>query len=293
MKKIALLFLTIDNHNKPNIWELFFKNSKSNYNIYCHPKYPDKTSDSFLKDNIIPRLSETKWGKLVLGYYELLNEAIKNKDNYKFVFVSNSCIPLKNSEYIYNELTKDDCTYIDSDNKMTKWDVENRFNKFKSQLNTFGINENNYIKHSGWFVLNRYHSELLIRKQEQFKFFNKIPAGDEHFLSILKANNMKLTNNTITYVEWNKEAYPNYMKFKTQLWKKYDSSSNTMDKKQILKLINSEKKKAMDISSHPITFKIITKDHLNDLDKNNYLFIRKIAKESDISSVINSIKSSL
>ena len=49
MKKIALLFLTIDNHNQPDIWNLFLENTSSTFNIYCHPKYPKKVTQSFLK----------------------------------------------------------------------------------------------------------------------------------------------------------------------------------------------------------------------------------------------------
>ena len=292
MKKIALLFLTMDNHNQPDIWNLFLENTSTTFNIYCHPKYPKKVTQPFLKKNIIPSLSETSWGHLVLGYYELLNEAIKNKDNYKFVFVSNSCIPLKNSSDVYDELIKDECSYADLNLTMTDWDTEFRYNKFKSQLDSFDINKSNYIKHTGWFVLNRYHTELLLRKKDQFKFFNTVPAGDEHFLSILKANQMKLINKVITCLSWDKEAYPNYMKYKTKLWQKYDSISDSGEKKKILQLMKKAKKIAVDLASHPKTYTSITKDNLQLFLDCKCLFVRKIAPECDVDIVMNHISSS-
>ena len=292
MKKIALLFLTIDNHNQPDIWNFFLKNTSSTFNIYCHPKYPKKVTQSFLKKNIIPTLAETTWGYLVLGYYELLNEAIKNKDNYKFIFVSNSCIPLKSSSDIYDELIKDECSYLDLNHSMTDWDIEHRYKKFKSQLDLFGINKSNYIKHTGWFILNRYHTELLLRKKDQFIFFNKIPAGDEHFLSILKANQMKLIHKVVTCVEWDKKSYPQYIKYKTKLWKKYDSISDEVEKKKLLQLINKAKKIAMDKASHPKTYTTITKNDLQSFKNCNCFFVRKIDPQCNVSIIMNYITSS-
>ena len=191
MKKIALLFLTIDNHNKSAIWNNFLKNTNY-FNIYCHPKYPNKVTDSFLKDNIIPELAETAWGELVLAYYNLLKHAFKNEENYKFVYLSDSCIPIKNAEIVYKELMKDNATYVDLDVKTTKYDIEHRFNKHIHIYKKYGITKYNFIKHSGWFVLNRYHSQVLLSNEKIFKYFNKVLAGDENLLSILKANQMKM-----------------------------------------------------------------------------------------------------
>ena len=40
-KKIAFLFLTLENPNFPKIWDKYFRSHKDKYSIYIHPKYPE------------------------------------------------------------------------------------------------------------------------------------------------------------------------------------------------------------------------------------------------------------
>ena len=42
----------------------------------------------------------------------LLEEAYKDKDNYKFIFISDSCIPLYGFNYIYDFLTKNNNSFF-------------------------------------------------------------------------------------------------------------------------------------------------------------------------------------
>ena len=281
MPKVALLFITIDNHNQPKIWNKFLKNNKY-FNIYCHPKYPQNVTDTFLKNNIISNLAQTKWGHLVLAYYELLKAAYKNKDNYKFVFVSNSCIPVKSSHEVFKILTKDNATYVDTRNKMSKWDYEHRFKAYESYLKKFNINRYNYIKHSGWFSINREHVQILLDHKELFRFFNKIEAGDENFLTILKANHMKLQEKIITCVHWDQTIYPKYLKEKNKLWAIYDSTTDPEKKKQIKEIINKKKKKVAIDKSHPKSYKSITKKDIIGFKNDGCLFARKIDKDAKI-----------
>ena len=88
MNKIAFLFLTID----------------KKYSIYVHPKYSNKVSDSILKGNIIGDTVETKHGFLVEAMIKLMNAGLKDKDNKFFVFVSDSCIPIKKFNILYEEV---------------------------------------------------------------------------------------------------------------------------------------------------------------------------------------------
>ena len=85
MKKVAFLFLTIDNINHPIFWEKYFENYYDKISIYCHPKYPQKVTIPWQKKNIISRLVETGWGYIIDAYHSLLMEALKDKNNYKFV----------------------------------------------------------------------------------------------------------------------------------------------------------------------------------------------------------------
>jgi len=284
MKKIALLFLTIDNHNKPDIWKQFLKNTNY-FNIYCHPKNPSKVSQSFLKDNIIPELVETAWGELVLAYYNLLKYAFENKENYKFVYLSDSCIPIKNAETVYAELINDNATYIDLDVRTSKHDIEHRLNKHLHIYKKYGINKYNFIKHSGWFVLNRFHSQVLLSNEKIFKYFNKVLAGDEHILSILKANQMKLTPRIITCTKWDQTAYSIYKRDSARLWKMYDTTENQSEKQNILKVIKKMKIKMLEKTKHPKIYKVITEKDNTEFKFKKCLFIRKILPETNIKLV--------
>ena len=85
MKKIAFLFLTLDNPNFPKIWNSYFRGHKDKYSIYIHPKFPEKVT--WKKKDIIHNLHETAWGFITRSYIELLKEAFKDSDNYKFIIL--------------------------------------------------------------------------------------------------------------------------------------------------------------------------------------------------------------
>jgi hypothetical protein len=99
MKKIAFLFLVLDNPNFPKIWDKYFRGHKDKYEIYIHPKYPDKVT--WKKRSVIKNLQETGWGFITRAYIELLKEAFKDPDNYKFVTISESCIPIQSFDDFY------------------------------------------------------------------------------------------------------------------------------------------------------------------------------------------------
>ena len=116
MKKIAFCFLIYDSINHEDLWYLFFKNvNKDKYNIYIH--YKDNKPLKYFEEYKLSNCIETSYGdiSLVLAQNLLLEEAIKDNNNEHFIFISNSCIPLKNFNYIYNFLTKDNYGYY---NKM-------------------------------------------------------------------------------------------------------------------------------------------------------------------------------
>ena len=100
MKKIAFLFLILDNPNFPKIWNSYFRNNKNKYSIYIHPKFPEKTV--WKKKNIIQNLHETSWGFITEAYLELLKEAYKDPNNYKFITISESCVPIQSFDKFYN-----------------------------------------------------------------------------------------------------------------------------------------------------------------------------------------------
>ncbi len=170
-KKIAFLFLIYDKINHENIWIDFFKQDTENKcTIYIHYKYNIK-SDFFEKYKL-KECVETAWGdiSLVRAQNLLLTEAFKDPYNQHFIFCSNSCIPFKTFNYVYNFLNE-------SFSYFNILSQESCFPRCTSSLNY--IDKDNVKKASQWCILNRNHTKKILETDIYFKWF-KDTVGDEH-----------------------------------------------------------------------------------------------------------------
>ena len=160
MNKIAFLFLIYDVINHENIWFQFFNGiSKNKYNIYIHYK-TDDTLEFFNDYKLnINKTINTKYAdiSIVKAQNILIKEALKDKNNKHFIFLSGSCIPLKSFNYIYNYL---DVKY----SYFHIADPDDCFPNCKVALKY--IPKIHINKSSQWCILNRLHSELLIKGGE-------------------------------------------------------------------------------------------------------------------------------
>ena len=292
MKKIAFLFLLIDNPNFPSIWDKYFENHNDMYTIYIHPKYPEK--HSWKKDRIIKNLKETAWGKIVEAEISLLTEAYKDKNNYKFITISESCVPIKNFNTFYNDVISDSKSWIKI-MKISNYDYNERIVKFIKSINNNNNNIfipplNSFIKHYARFCLNRkhVHALLLIDHKNKLDFFYKMPIGDEFFLTILHLNNNEYINFNVTFDDWeyvHKEIdkINNIIK---DIYKMNDIIIKTKNNEKINNTFNSDiielKKIKNDIGKNPKTITILNKDDLNNIKNTKSYFYRKFSKDSDI-----------
>jgi len=177
--KIAFLFLTMGDIHQPSVWTRYFEN-RHKYSVYVNPKHPELVQTSWLKDRIIPnRVENTGWGFITEAYHHLLEEALKDKDNVKFVFLSESCIPLKSFDTLYTKMMTDDLrtSYI----KFMRPSHYDKQERIANQPNYEKYEP--FIKHYARMCLSRYHAEKLIKKD--FGFFNSMHVGDEFFLTLL------------------------------------------------------------------------------------------------------------
>lgn len=211
MNKIAFLFLIYDIINHENIWFQFFNGiSKNKYNIYIHYKTDDKLE--FFNDYKlnINKTINTKYAdiSIVKAQNILIKEALKDKSNTHFIFLSGSCIPLKSFNYIYNIL---DVKYsyfhiADPDDCFPDCEVALKY------IQKIHIN-----KASQWCILNRPHSELLIKGAENNEsannyliWFKDTYAPDElcyiSYLSyIFNKNNSNLLSKEIISTSYTSE----------------------------------------------------------------------------------------
>jgi hypothetical protein len=275
MQKIAFLFLTLDNPNFPKIWNSYFRGNADKYRIYIHPKYPEKVS--WKKNKIIKNLEQTAWGFITRAYIELLKEAFKDPDNYKFVTISESCIPIQSFDAFYKECISDPNSWIKKMN-LSKYDIENRIKIAKTTIHT-KVPEI-FIKNYARFCLNREHVELLLKKTEELNFFHNMHVGDEFFLTVL--NPLKNVRNfAVTYDDW--DYIKNLIKDVTnKIRQKYEEQEKYhKNLKNKIEILQKEKIRLYKISKNPkLILKV--KDDLKKIKECNSFFYRKFAKDSDI-----------
>jgi len=275
MTKIAFLFLTIDNINHPSFWEEYFKNNDDKINIYCHPKNPENVTIPWLKKNIISKIVETGWGYITSAYFNLLAAALNDKDNTKFITISESCIPLIPFDKLYNDIMKDPKKSYIKFTKIKKYDIGARIKNQK------GYEKYKFYKHWARFCLSRHHTKILLNKKEDFKFFNKMHVGDEFFLSLLYPFN-NIDDFGITYDNWKyvHNLVDEINKNINSLYKKIEY--NDKNNKVIIDKISLLKKSKEEISKNPKSYNDVTLEDIKEAKSTNSYFWRKFPKNSNI-----------
>ena len=286
--KVAFLFLIIDDINHPDIWSKYFDNNFDKINIYVHPKNPQNVKTPWLKKNIIQKLVNTEWGFITNAYYNLFEEAFKNKDNIKFVTISESCLPLQPFTHFYNDIfTKNDIrTSFVKFQPVTRYDLISRiknqpkFNMFKS-----------YVKHYARFCLSRYHIDKLLKLHDEFNFFNNMQVGDEFFLTMLKAkpNFDFFKDYEITYDDWDYITNEREQ-LNLEIKKMYELIESKKYSDNVNKIIGNEienKKIFRDkISKNPKSYNVVTTDDYHKALTHGAYFWRKFPKTTIIPKYI-------
>ena len=308
--KVAFLFLTINDVNFPNIWTNYFRQKQDKISIYCHPKNPENVNTSWLRENIIPNIVDTKWGFITNAYFTLFHEALKDPMNQKFVVISESCLPLKTFDNFYNFLNNDNIktSYIKF-MRISKYDQKERL---ENQPNYNIINEklNGFIKHYARFCLSRYHvnkifnlndipQDNIYQHNEYIDFFNNMHVGDEFFLSILKPkpNQDFIRNYEITYDNW-EITRKEYNRLKTKYYELVDTMEEKLSKienekeksklkKEIKNEIKEVKAKLKVVANNPYSYVDVKESDIRNALTKESFFWRKFPKDSNIEEFYN------
>ena len=209
MKVLGLCFLIYDKINHEELWYNWLRNvDKKKYKIYIHYKNDIKLKyfEKYKLDNCI----ETKYADISLVKEQnLLLEASVNDNCSHSIFLSNSCIPLKPFDYIYEYLNVN-FSYFN------KTPDEQCFPRCNQTLKY--INKNYIKKASQWSILNYKHSKLLITESDYMNLFNyRETVPDEHcyitklFLSKLDLEIIttpNLASGATTFTNWCDMDYP-------------------------------------------------------------------------------------
>ena len=203
-KKIAFCFLIYEEINHEELWYNFLKNiDKTKYNIYIHYKVdkPLKYFNEYKLKNTI----ETCWGCLsvVQAQNLILKEAIKDDMNQHFIWLSDSCVPLKSFDYIYKFLDTNKSYFNISPDSQ----VFPRANNVMKYIDRTNIKKANMAS-----IINRKHALLFVNNDENISnWFKGINNVDEIvYITLLHHNNLQnelvLTSNiaagSIIFAAW-------------------------------------------------------------------------------------------
>lgn len=214
--KIAFLFLTRESPNKMELWRPYFNQTNSKfYNIYIHPKVTN--INQYMIKHIIKNRIQTQWGhiSLVKATILLLKEAMRDKNNKKFILLSESCIPVTKFSKLYN-FCNNNLSYFFYFNARDP----NSLKRFSQMSKDSPFRKDKYLKQSQWMLLDREAVDIILRN-DMTKYFGKSFAPDEHyFINLLYLKYKKFGQNIkkkrITYINLENRtntAHPNSYKY--------------------------------------------------------------------------------
>ncbi|KAF4381595.1 glycosyltransferase BC10 isoform X2 [Cannabis sativa] len=226
--KIAFLFIARNRLPLDIVWDDFFQGGENKFSVYVHSRpgflfNKATTRSAYFLNRQVNDSIQVDWGEATMIEAEriLLKHALKDTDNKRFVFLSDSCIPLHNFSYIYDYIMSTSTSFVDSfaDTK------EGRYNPKMDPV----IPVHNWRKGSQWVVLTRKHAEVVVKDDVVFPIFQlhckrkslpefwrdrPLPADgskehncipDEHYVQTLLAqegHEAELTRRSLTHSSW-------------------------------------------------------------------------------------------
>lgn len=190
--KVALLFLTRGDLNQTDLWKGWINTDL--YTIYNHPKNPP--SDPWFSQFTIPDHQPNEWGYLLFAQQALLREALKNLENTKFVFLSESCVPLRTCTEIHQILTSDEKSYMRWYGVWWKYRSERTLKEFPR--------EHRWGNHQ-WIILNRKHAQMIADDDYWLPIAMQHNCCDEAYPATFFSMHGMLDefhNELTTYVDW-------------------------------------------------------------------------------------------
>lgn len=198
MPKVAFLFLIREDIQYEEVWRDFFSSlSRSQYSVYVHAKDDKFTYLSrFFKSKLVPS-KYTAWGDIVLGELQLLRYALKDKKNTHFVFLSETTIPVKPAQYIFDEITEGYTRMCLAKDTSELW----RLSDVRKE-----VKRKNLRKHSQFVVLDREDAALSVKYAKKLREWGMREPGvyaDEFFFGTLLTHlGQPITDKCYTFVNW-------------------------------------------------------------------------------------------
>lgn len=202
MLKIAFLFLTITHVYHEEYWKDFLRNHEDHYSIYVHSK-KEMPDHSYFKPYEMRLRVPTTWANTMKAQVAVLQEALKDPDNQKFIFVSESTIPLQDFDTIYERvMATDKSIFFYRINP-----YQDPESPFYNSRNLNKIAKEFRYKNAQWVVLNREHASLMTQDKTYLDLVVKYESDQELYPATFLSTQGKLDEiepTNLTYVNWDK-----------------------------------------------------------------------------------------
>ncbi|ESQ47495.1 hypothetical protein EUTSA_v10022311mg, partial [Eutrema salsugineum] len=187
--KIAFMFLTPGTLPFEKLWDLFFQGHEGKFSVYIHASKdtPVHTSRYFVNREI--RSDEVVWGRISMIDAErrLLTNALRDPENQQFVLLSDSCVPLRSFEYMYNYMMYSNVSYVDCFDDPGPHGTGRHMDHMLPE-----IPKEDFRKGAQWFSMKRQHAVITMADSLYYSKFrdycgpgiegNKNCIADEHYL---------------------------------------------------------------------------------------------------------------
>ena len=187
-RTIAVCLIIVDRLHHEAIWRAWEgENSQTDgsasgfkVRIVIHAKHPERIDSPWIKERMIPMTYKPEWNspEVIRAMLGTMNEGLRDPHCGRFVFGTESCIPLYPLDYIAEKLFEEDVSWLNAFNKgKNNWEVESCFRSVASSI----IPPNLVWKCiPGWIMLNRRHAaeiSLLAAKSCSHSPFSEIGAS--------------------------------------------------------------------------------------------------------------------
>jgi hypothetical protein len=198
MKKIAFLFLIYDQIQHEEMWHLFFKDADpEKYTIRVH--YKTRASLKYFESYKLKNCIATNYvidTTIAKAHNLLIEEALNDQDVYKTVNLSQSCIPLKSFDHVYDFLTRDESSHFNL-MPMSDWSLA------VTGPALAYLRRDEIHKAANWFILNRTHATTCLSHLEYLEYFKSVHSPEEFlYITLLK----KYAPENITYTHYSAEG---------------------------------------------------------------------------------------
>lgn len=274
--KIAFLFLTPASLPFEKLWHKFFEGHEGRFSIYVHAsrERPVHVSRYFVGRDI--RSEPVGWGKVSMVEAErrLLANALLDTDNQHFVLLSESCIPVRPFDFVYNYLLFSNVSFLEC-----YIDLGPHGNGRYIHYMLPEVEEKDFRKGSQWFTMKRQHALIVMADSLYFTKFKQhcrpnMEGGrncyaDEHYLPTFfhMIDPGGISNWSVTFVDWSEGKW-------------HPRSFNVEDISDELLLVLTSIDECPHITSDEKRTTLLTPCMWNGKRRPCYLFARKFYPET-------------